>query len=63
MRIFDKHPLPWGATELPDGAAVIQDATFDFIAQFGELAVAEWAIEAMVLVQGTDVDLEEHPDG
>ena len=61
MRIFDKHPLPWSTAELPNRAAVIQDAVFNFIAEFDELAAAEWAIEAMRLAQGTDIDIEEGP--
>lgn len=59
MRIFDKHPLPWSTVELPGGRAVIQDASFGFIAEFDELAVAEWAIRTMMLAQATDIDIEE----
>lgn len=64
MNIFDKHPLPWQAVELPEGRSVVQDVMYEFIAEFDEMAVAEWAIHAWMLAQGTDrVTVEEKSDG
>jgi len=62
MKIFDKHPLPWEAVTLPNGTPIVQDAKLEFIAVFETLAMAEWAVHAWMLAQGTDSDLVEEED-
>ncbi len=57
MRIYDRHPLPWAVIEVLDKRAVIQDATFEFVAEFETLGMARWALDAMTLSPGADSEL------